>query len=56
MGCTIFLRKFWRLVHDSDNNFNVSQQKASQESYKTLHKTIKKVQLKLKDIHSIHSF
>ena len=43
-GVHNFLRKFWRLVHDSDNNFNVSQQKASQESYKTLHKTIKKVQ------------
>ena len=43
-GVHNFLRKFWRLVHDSENKFNVSEQKPSKESYKTLHKTIKKVE------------
>ena len=40
----IFLRKFWRLIHDSDNNFVVSEKKPTKQSYKTLHKTIKKVE------------
>ena len=40
----IFLRKFWRLTHDSDNNFSVSKQKPTSENLKTLHKTIKKIQ------------
>ncbi len=43
-GVHNFLRKFWRLSHDSDNNFCVSNDKASKESYKSLHKTIKKVE------------
>jgi len=43
-GVHNFLRKFWRLVHDSENNFNVSDQAPSKENYKTLHKTIKKVE------------
>ena len=43
-GVHNFLRKFWRLSHDSENNFLVSNEKASNESYKTLHKTIKKVE------------
>ena len=43
-GVHNFLRKFWRLVHDSENNFTISNKIASKESYKTLHKTIKKVE------------
>ena len=40
----IILRKFWRLTHDSDNNFVVSEETPTKQSYKTLHKTIKKVE------------
>ena len=43
-GVHNFLRKFWRLIHDSDNNFVVSEKKPTKQSYKTLHKTIKKVE------------
>ena len=43
-GVHNFLRKFWRLVHDSENNFSISEEKPSKENYKTLHKTIKKVE------------
>ena len=38
------MRKFWRLTHDSDNNFVVSEESPTKQSYKTLHKTIKKVE------------
>ncbi len=37
-----FIKKLWKLYHD-ENGFNVSDEKASPESMKTLHKTIKKV-------------
>jgi len=43
-GVHNFLRKFWRLVHDEENNFLVSNNKPTQGNYKTLHKTIKKVE------------
>jgi leucyl-tRNA synthetase len=43
-GVHNFLRKFWRLVHDEENNFSVSEDKPNKDSYKTLHKTIKKVE------------
>jgi len=42
-GVHNFLRKFWRLAHNSDNNFNVGDEKPTKENCKTLHKTIKKV-------------
>ena len=42
-GVHNFLRKFWRLVHDAENNFAVSDEKPTKENFKTLHKTIKKV-------------
>ena len=42
-GVHRFLRKFWRLYHDSDNKFNLSEEKASAEELKALHKCIKKV-------------
>jgi leucyl-tRNA synthetase len=43
-GVHNFLRKLWRLVHDSENNFSVLEEKPTKENYKTLHKTIKKVE------------
>ncbi len=43
-GVHNFLRKFWRLVHDAENNFEVSDETPTKANYKTLHKTIKKVE------------
>jgi len=43
-GVHNFLRKFWRLVHDTENNFLVSDETPTKDNYKTLHKTIKKVE------------
>ena len=40
----MYKRQFWRLVHDSENDFSISEEKPSKENYKTLHKTIKKVE------------
>ena len=42
-GVHRFLKKFWRLLHDSENNFDVVDEKPSKEEYKALHKAIKKV-------------
>lgn len=40
-----FLKKLWKLYHSGENeSFNVSEEAASKDSLKTLHKTIKKVQ------------
>ena len=43
-GVSRFIRKFWRLYHDKDNNYSVSEEKATKDELKVLHKTIKKVQ------------
>ena len=43
-GVHNFLRKFWRLVHDAENNFDISEEIPTKANYKTLHKTIKKVE------------
>jgi len=43
-GTFRFIRKFWKLFHDRDNNFMVSDEPATDAELKTLHKTIKKVQ------------
>lgn len=43
-GVSRFIRKFWRLYHDKDNNYCVSEEKATKDELKALHKTIKKVQ------------
>ena len=43
-GVSRFIRKFWRLYHDKDNNYCVSEEKATKDELKSLHKTIKKVQ------------
>jgi leucyl-tRNA synthetase len=42
-GVHNFLRKFWRLYHDQDNNVILSDEAPSKAELKTLHKTIKKV-------------
>lgn len=43
-GVHSFLKKLWRLYHTgTDGAFMVSEEKASKDSLKTLHKTIKKV-------------
>lgn len=42
-GVHNFLRKFWRLFHDAENNFSVSEGEPDKKALKTLHKTIKKV-------------
>jgi leucyl-tRNA synthetase len=41
-GVSKFLRKFWRLFHDKNNQFNISGEKANEQELKILHKTIKK--------------
>lgn len=43
-GVFKFLRKFWKLFHDADFNFTVSDENASPAELKSLHKIIKKVQ------------
>ncbi|MEJ8802368.1 leucine--tRNA ligase [Pontibacter sp. H249] len=43
-GVHKFLRKFWRLFHDNDGNFIVSDDAPTAAELKSLHKTIKKVE------------
>ncbi len=43
-GVHNFLRKFWRLFHDADNNPVISEGEPDKKALKTLHKTIKKIQ------------
>lgn len=43
-GVHNFLKKFWRHIHDNDNKISLSKDSASDDSYKSLHKTIKKVE------------
>ena len=42
-GVSKFMRKFWRLFHDSEGNWNVSNDKPTKEELKSLHKCIEKV-------------
>jgi leucyl-tRNA synthetase len=42
-GVFRFIRKFWRLYHDRDNNFVVTDEEPTKEELKSLHKTIRKV-------------
>ncbi|MEI7595275.1 MAG: leucine--tRNA ligase [Bacteroidota bacterium] len=42
-GVSRFIRKFWKLYHDKDNNFVVSDEPANDKELKVLHKSIKKV-------------
>ncbi len=43
-GVFKFLRKFWRLFHDADWNFNVSNEAPTKAELKSLHKIIQKVE------------
>lgn len=43
-GVSRFLRKFWALYHDEDDNWMVSEGEPTKEELKILHKTIKAVQ------------
>jgi leucyl-tRNA synthetase len=47
-GVHNFLKKLWKLYHDEDQ-FSVSEESASKEALKTLHKTIKKVTQDIED-------
>ena len=42
-GVFRFIRKFWRLYHDHENNFSVSGEDPTTQELKILHRTIKKV-------------
>jgi len=43
-GVYKFLRKVWRLFHDAEGTFQVSDEEPSKAEYKALHKIIKKVE------------
>jgi leucyl-tRNA synthetase len=43
-GVSKFLRKLWRLFHNSEEDFSVSEDAPSPEELKLLHKTIKRVE------------
>ncbi|MDC1106602.1 leucine--tRNA ligase [Prolixibacteraceae bacterium] len=43
-GVHKFLRKVWRLCHDVNNNFMVSEEAPTADELKVLHKTIKKIE------------
>ncbi len=43
-GVFRFIRKFWRLFHNEQNEFMVSDGTPSDQEYKVLHRTIKRVQ------------
>lgn len=42
-GAHRFLKKYWRLIHDKENNFVVSNEEPTKDEYKSLHKAIKKI-------------
>ena len=43
-GVFRFIRKFWRLYHDEENRFRLSDEAATAAELRVLHKTIKKIQ------------
>jgi len=43
-GVVKFLKKFWRLYHDAEGNFDVSDDAAGKEELKALHELIRKVE------------
>ncbi|MBF8962483.1 leucine--tRNA ligase [Pontibacter sp. FD36] len=43
-GVTKFLKRFWKLFHDNEGNFAVSDDEPTAEELKSLHKTVKKVE------------
>ncbi|NOY38083.1 MAG: leucine--tRNA ligase [Chlorobi bacterium] len=42
-GVFRFIKKLWRLFHDQDNKFSVTNEEPTDQELKTLHKTIRKV-------------
>ena len=42
-GVFRFIRKFWRLFHDEQNNFFVSEDEPTADELRVLHRTIKKI-------------
>lgn len=51
-GVSKFLKKLWKLYHDQQGNLAVSEEKATKEELKALHKAIKKTEEDLEN----HSF
>ena len=43
-GVSRFIRKCWRLFHNANNEWNVSDAKPTKEEYKILHRTIQKIE------------
>lgn len=43
-GVHRFLKKMWRLYHNDQNEFDISEEAANEDELKVLHKTIKKVE------------
>jgi leucyl-tRNA synthetase len=43
-GVSRFIRKFWRLFHDADNQWNVNDDEPTPEELKILHRTIQKIE------------
>ncbi len=43
-GVFRFIRKFWRLFHNEQNEFTVSEEQPTDQEYKILHRTIRRVQ------------
>jgi leucyl-tRNA synthetase len=43
-GVSRFIRKFWRLFHNANNEWNVSDAEPTKEEYKILHRTIQKIE------------
>ncbi|MGM0549957.1 MAG: leucine--tRNA ligase [Bacteroidota bacterium] len=43
-GVFRFLKKFWRLYHNANNELAISEESASKNELKVLHKTIKKIE------------
>ena len=43
-GVYRFIRKFWRLFHDTDNQFVISNEEPTRDELKILHKTIQKIE------------
>lgn len=43
-GVFRFIKKFWRLFNSQNNEWSISEEEPTREEYKTLHKTIKKIE------------
>ncbi|MCL2245840.1 MAG: leucine--tRNA ligase [Lentimicrobiaceae bacterium] len=43
-GVSRFIRKFWRLFHDANNQWNVNDAEPTPDEYKILHRTIQKIE------------